>query len=170
MTAGRRVNTKSVHWCTPPKYVEPIRDFFAGEIELDPCSNDESVVGATVELYTGGLEYNWNIHQKVFVNPPYGRYGETTIYHWLEKCYNHNGEIIALIPVAPNTKHWKEFVFKSDVVCFLGDTRLKFLIDGSTDNKGASMACALIYWGHRKDEFIDKFSIYGNCCIPCGVK
>lgn len=168
MTAGRKVNTSSVHWNTPPKYVQPITDFLQG-IDLDPCSNPSSIVTANTELFTGGLEYDWTNHRNVFVNPPYGKYDGTSIYNWIEKGYDtnkiNNCDIIYLIPVAPNTKHWKQFVFNSDVICFLSDTRLKFLMNGTTNNKGASMACCLVYFGNRSLDFINKFSAFGNCCI-----
>jgi hypothetical protein len=163
MSAGRKVKTKSVHWCTPSKYVLPITEFF-GDIELDPCSNKDSIVNATIELTEGGIEYDWSSAKTVFVNPPYGRNGTTSIYDWLKKCYLSKTEVIALIPVATNTKHWKDFVFKSSVICFLNDTRLKFLIDGNTNNKGASMSCCLVYFGKRENDFIKKFSQYGFCC------
>lgn len=164
MSAGRRVNTKSRDWCTPPKYVEPITEFFGGNIGLDPCSNSESIVNAEVELCENGLELEWNKFESVFVNPPYGRDGKTTIYDWLKKCHISQTEIIVLIPVATNTKHWKDFVFKSSIICFLGNTRLKFLINGNTNNKGASMSCCLVYWGKREQDFIQKFSSFGVCC------
>lgn len=168
MTAGRKVNTSSVHWNTPPKYVIPITEFLNG-IDLDPCSNTSSIVNAKTELSSNGLEYDWTNYRSIFVNPPYGKYGNTSIYDWIEKGYiankSVNNDIIYLIPVATNTKHWKNFVFNSDVICFLSDTRLKFLMNGTTDNKGASMACCLVYFGSRADEFINKFSEFGNCCI-----
>jgi len=162
MTAGRRVNTKSIHWCTPPKFVEPITEFM-GHIDLDPCSNKESIVKAATELTDSGLDYDWNQHATIFVNPPYGK----GIYSWLKKCSEVNSEVIALIPVATNTRHWKDFIFNSEVICFISDTRLKFMIDGTTDNKGASMACCLVYWGNRAEDFTAKFSEYGRCCVSC---
>jgi len=162
MTAGRRINTTSVHWNTPPKFTIPIREFFGGIIDLDPCSNEESIVGANTELYEGGLEHDWNQHESIFVNPPYGR----GIKDWLRKCHETDSEIIALIPVATNTTHWKEFIYKSDVICFLYDTRLKFMIGENTNNKGASMSCCLVYWGDRKEKFVQHFSKrYGECCV-----
>ena len=164
MTAGRKVNTKSVHWCTPPKYVQPITEFF-GNIDLDPCSNDESIIGASVEWKDNGLTNDWSKYETIFVNPPYGKQtNKTSIYDWLKKCHETDAEIIALIPVATNTKHWKEFIFTSNVICFLADTRLKFLIDGNINNKGASMACCLVYWGNDNRGFIETFSEYGTCC------
>ena len=44
MTAGRKVNTKSHHWGTPQKYVRAVKKVFGGEIQLDPCSNQYSIV------------------------------------------------------------------------------------------------------------------------------
>jgi len=158
MTAGRRINTGSVHWNTPPKYVDAVTRIF-GVVDLDPCSNRGSIVGAVTELSENGLEYDWDNHKTVYVNPPYGR----GIYNWLEKCSNTTAEVIALIPVATNTKHWKDFVFDADVICFLGDTRLKFMIDGSTNNKGASMACAMVYWGRNTEPFCKVMTDYGRC-------
>jgi hypothetical protein len=165
MTAGRRVNTKSRDWCTPIKLVEPIDDFFGG-IELDPCSNSQSIVNAKTELCGDGLNVDWSQHRSIYVNPPYGRSDNgTSIYDWLEKCHDCLSEVIALIPVATNTSHWKKFCFNSQAICFLSDTRLKFLIDGNTNNKGASMACALVYWGKRRQEFLSQFSSYGKVVI-----
>ncbi len=158
MTAGRRVNTGSTEWNTPPKYVNAVRDVL-GRIALDPCSNDLSIVGADVELQSGGIEEDWNNYQTVFVNPPYG-FG---IADWLKKCAGAKGDVIALIPVAPNTRHWKESVFVADVICFLADTRLRFMINGSIDNKGASMACCAVFWGKDKTRFIEVFSKFDTC-------
>ena len=74
MSAGRRVNTLSHEWCTPAKYVNAVKKFFGGKIDLDPCSNDDSIVNATVEYRLpekDGLKEIWNFN-KIYVNPPYG--------------------------------------------------------------------------------------------------
>lgn len=170
MTAGRRVNTSSQSWCTPPKYVEAISGFWNGDIELDPCSNEYALVEATTKFMlpeTDGLKMEWN-YRTIYVNPPYGadRCRGTTIKNWLAKCaYTHakyKSEIIALIPVATNTSHWKKYIFGSaDAVCFLADTRLRFYVNGIEHEKGAPMACCLIYWGDNADGFIDYFMPYG---------
>lgn len=170
MTAGRRVNTLSQSWCTPPKYVNAIKSFWNGVIELDPCSNEYSMVGANTEFRlpdTDGLMQEWN-YGTIYVNPPYGadRFRGTTIKNWLAKCaYTHEqygSEIIALIPVATNTSHWKKYIFgTADALCFLADTRLRFYVDGNEHEKGAPMACCLIYWGKEINRFIDFFIKYG---------
>jgi hypothetical protein len=158
MSAGRSVNSFSQHWCTPEKYVDAVRSVFNGNIELDPCSNKSSIVKANIEYMLpkdDGLMREWN-YKTIYVNPPYGadRIRGTTIKDWLRKCAEahrkYNSEILALVPVATNTAHWKHYIFgEASAVCFLYDTRLKFIIDGSTDNKGAPMACCMVYWGNN---------------------
>ena len=169
MTAGRKNITDNKDWCTPRKYVVPITEFFGGTIDLDPCSNSDSIVNANIEYLLpehDGLKESW-AYARIFVNPPYGRdkASGTTIKDWLRRCHEagENGsEVIALIPVATNTTHWKEYVFGSaDSICFLYDTRLKFLEGGFENKKGAPMACCIVYWGKYKSRFMDVFNIYG---------
>lgn len=170
MTAGRKVNTLSQSWCTPPKYVNAIKKFWNGTIDLDPCSNEYSIVKAITEFKLpeiDGLKEEWNF-KTIYVNPPYGADRErgTTIKDWLGKCVlsyqKYNSEILALIPVAPNTTHWKKFIFgKADAICFLYDTRLRFLVDGMDSGKGAPMACCIIYWGKRYNSFFEHFIEFG---------
>ncbi len=167
MTAGRKFIGDSQHWCTPPKYVDAVKNFFQ-EIELDPCSNAGSIVGAKVEYRlpeNDGLRDSWD-YKTIYVNPPYGRSKDsgTSIYDWISRCHQafveNQSEVLALIPVAVNTKHWKRFIFGGATsICFLADTRLKF-INGAND-KGAPMACAIIYWGVNPRGFYDIFSNYG---------
>lgn len=167
MTAGRKINSDNQDWCTPPKYVNAVRKFF-GEIYLDPCSNVNSIVRAKIEYTlpeTDGLKASWDF-PTIYVNPPYGtdRIRGASIRDWLRKCaeaYNkYQSEVLALVPVAVNTRHWKEFVFgQANSICFLADTRLKF-INGGHD-KGAPMACGIVYWGQYTDKFYKHFSEYG---------
>lgn len=170
MTAGRKVNTQSQSWCTPPKYVNAVKRFFGGTIDLDPCSNSFSIVHAETEFKlpeTDGLKQQWN-YSTIYINPPYGadRNRGTTIKDWLAKCalsHNlYNSEIIALIPVASNTTHWKKFVFgQASSICFLYDTRLRFWVEGEDVGKGAPMACCLVYWGNNIQRFFHYFIEYG---------
>ncbi len=171
MTAGRsNSNSLSQHWCTPPKYAEAINEFYSGSVSLDPCSNCHSVIDAEIEFYlpkTDGLMVPWNF-PRIFVNPPYGRDKQrgTSIYDWFKKCAesnsHYNSEVLALVPVATNTRHWKRFVFGvATGVAFLYDTRLRFLENGVDSGKGAPMACAMIYWGSKFNRFERVFIEYG---------
>lgn len=170
MSAGRKIISQSQDWGTPEKYVEAIREFFGSEIDLDPCSNQYSIVGAKVEYMLpkrDGLKDSWSF-KRIFVNPPYGldRKRGTGIKNWLYRCAqahkNYGSEVLALVPVATNTGHWKKYVFgKANSVCFLYDTRLKFLVNGQNGGKGAPMSCAMIYWGEDSGRFLRVFRKFG---------
>ena len=170
MTAGRTVNTLSQNWGTPKKYVDAVKCVLGGGIDLDPCSNEYSVVEAKVEYSLpkdDGLKESWNF-PTIFVNPPYGidKERQTSIKQWLYRCAaahkSHSSEVIALIPVATNTGHWKKYVFTcATAICFLYDTRLRFLINGRDEGKGAPMSCAMVYWGVHYERFLKVFSDYG---------
>jgi hypothetical protein len=170
MSAGRSIVSISQSWCTPPKYVAVVREVFGGAIALDPCSNAHSVVRAEVEYRLpehDGLHARWD-YPTIYVNPPYGadRQRGTTIKDWLRRCARaseeYGSEVLALVPVATNTKHWKDYVFGvADAVCFLYDTRLRFLVDGKDGGKGAPMSCAMIYWGGHVSRFQKIFFPHG---------
>lgn len=170
MTAGRNVNSQSTHWCTPLKYVDAVKSVFEGRISLDPCSNQFSIVHADKEYFlpeTDGLSESWNF-PTIYVNPPYGsdRKHGTTIKNWIAKCEKafreHGAEVLALIPVATNTRHWKDYIWgKATAICFLYDTRLRFLVEGKDEGKGAPMACAMVYWGDNLDLFLEVFKEHG---------
>jgi hypothetical protein len=171
MSAGRTINSKSKDWGTPLKYVKAVKDFFGGEIDLDPCSNNYSIVKAKTEYIlpkTDGLKDSWN-YKTIYVNPPYGinKSNKTSIKNWLYKCAKANedygSQVVALVPVATNTAHWKHYVWtKATAVCFLYDTRLKFLINGKDEGKGAPMSCSMIYWGNEYQKFYSIFKEFGS--------
>jgi hypothetical protein len=171
MTAGRKnAESLSQDWCMPPKYVDAIRRFFGGAIALDPCSNRHSIVKAQVEYCppaTNGLVASWDF-PTIFVNPPYGADRErgTTIRDWLRKCAEahrrHHAQVLALVPVATNTRHWKLYVWGAATgVAFLYDTRLRFLVNGKDGGKGAPMSCAVVYWGRNYERFEKVFVRFG---------
>ncbi len=160
----------SQNWCTPPKYVQAIRRLFGGNIDLDPCSNTYLIIDAGVEYRLptqDGLRLSWD-YRRIYVNPPYGADRErgTTIKHWLCRCSEarsqYGSEVLALVPVATNTAHWKHYVWGcASAVAFLYDTRLKFLVDGQDGGKGAPMSCAMIYWGDHVSDFDREFADFG---------
>lgn len=170
MSAGRNINTLSQSWGTPNKYVKAVKDVFGGYVDLDPCSNQYSIVQARVEFrlpQQDGLKESWN-YPTIYVNPPYGidKKMGTTIKNWLAKCAHANiefgSEVLALVPIAANTAHWKRYVFtKAKAICFLYDTRLRFLENGKDIGKGAPMACAMVYWGNNYHRFYEVFIEHG---------
>ena len=137
---------------------------------MDPCSNRWSIVNAEAEYQLpdqDGLRESWD-YPTIYVNPPYGADRErgTTIRDWLYKCahaHKHYGsEVLALVPVATNTSHWKKHVWgRATAVCFLYDTRLRFLVEGKDEGKGAPMSCAMIYWNRDPEWFVEIFTEFG---------
>ena len=169
MTAGRTVVGQSQHWGTPAVYVKAVRAML-GTIHLDPCSNAHSIVKARVEYRLpkhDGLKESWK-YPTIYVNPPYGSDAArgTRIRQWLARCDDahrqHGAEVLALVPVATNTSHWKLHVWNAaTAIAFLYDTRLKFLVNGVPSAKGAPMSCAMIYWGADFDTFEKIFAAHG---------
>ena len=175
MSAGRKNNIEKKDYNTPPKYVSLINEFFNNKIDLDPCSNLYSLINAQTRfvLPTDGLKESWARHSTVFINCPYGRDSGrgTSIYNWVEKSWltwtqmlNPKPEHLFLIPVATNTKHFKNLIFQNFTgICFLGDTRLKFYNQGKEDVKGAPMACCFVYLGSDYNKFNKVFCNSGKC-------
>jgi len=171
MSAGRRNSDNKKDWNTPPKYIKKIKEFF-NELYLDPCSNKFSGLNPKYEfsLPVDGLQQDWTPYETIFINPPYGRddLRKTTIKDWIFKAdetfKETNNEILALIPVATNTSHFKDIIFKSSTgLCFLSDTRLKFYYEGKESKKGAPMSCCIVYWGNDYKKFENVFSEFGKC-------
>lgn len=171
MSAGRKIVSDNKHWNTPPKYIELINQFFDNNIDLDPCSNEHSML-ITKYRFTvvdDGLKQDWNF-KNIYVNPPYGKNvdNKTSIYNWIYKGYesykNYNSELLYLIPVATNTKHFKDIIFKyANGICFLNDTRLKFYLNGEEYKKGAPMSCCMVYFGNDYNKFKNVFNSSGKC-------
>ena len=178
MSAGRQAVTENKDWCTPQKYVDAVKRVWGGSIDLDPCSSIYSVVDAKTEFLlpeTDGLFEEWD-YPTVYVNPPYGNDKDrgTTIRDWFRKIattyQKYNNEVIALVPVATNTSHWKRYVYPlASSICFLYDTRLKFIIGGSNENKGAPMSCCAIFYGGNPSSFMEEFSSFGATLPLSGV-
>lgn len=169
MTAGRQSISTAKDWGTPLNIVASVREVFGGSIGLDPCSNEYSVVGADVEYLLpdhDGLIESWN-YPSIYVNPPYGSDTArgTKIAHWFARIAQaalSGSDVIALVPVATNTAHWKNHVFPSaSAVCFAYQPRVRFLIRGVEDPKGAPMACAVVYWGKDVAKFAASFRKHG---------
>jgi hypothetical protein len=169
MTAGREPVTLTKDWNTPPEILDSVREAFGGQIDLDPCSNDYSMVNARISYSLpahDGLVETWD-YPTIFVNPPYGSDPNrgTRIAHWFSRigdAVESGSQVIALVPVATNTSHWKNFVFPiASAICFLYQPRVRFYIGGIEDRKGAPMSCAVIYYGPNLEDFSDAFRKHG---------
>jgi hypothetical protein len=168
MTLAPLLSSERADWNTPANVLDLVRQ--VAPIELDPCSNEGSIVGATVEYRhdcgQDGLALGWGVRGLAFVNPGYGR----GIGAWVEKCaavalqHCDTTEIIALLPARPDTAWWQEHVVTADAVCFWRG-RLTFL--GAPHP--APFPSALAFWSGRCERvgrFEDVFNPHGWVVRP----
>ncbi len=77
--AGHIQSSDSIDWATPPQFKEAALEVFGGKIDLDPCSNPYSIMGAKVNYRLpekDGLVETWGVNgpgTSVWVNEPYGK-------------------------------------------------------------------------------------------------
>lgn len=141
--------SQSVDHGTPPVILDGIVYPVLGDpVDLDPCSNTDSIVRArrALTIKENGLSVRWS--GKIYVNPPYG---DKEIRPFIEKIvaeYRHNGaEIIALLP-AQVSAQWFDLVAATARAAFFwgpgdGGRRLRFL--GNTES--AAFHSVVAYWG-----------------------
>jgi phage N-6-adenine-methyltransferase len=144
-------------WCTPNWVLEPIRKFAGGAIGLDPCANDNSIVGAVKNMTRedNSLVRDWSGFGLVFINPPYSRnLFPSFAAKMLEQAKN-GVEIIALVPTNCETMAWQEYIWNADAICFLNQ-RVRFLKKGIEQGSPAG-GSALVYFGERAIKFAKMF-------------
>lgn len=112
-------SSNSCEWETPPELFEKLdREF---HFTLDPCASAEN--HKCDKFYTindDGLSQDWG-REVVFCNPPYGR----KISKWVEKCSNHSGIAVMLIPARTDTAYFHDYIYNKAEIRFLRG-RLKF--------------------------------------------
>lgn len=156
-------------WNTPENVLEVVRAFAGGRINLDPCSNSQSVVDAEVEYRIDrgedGLTLSWREtdYGVVFVNPPYGR----DIKSWIQRCaiVGNSGEmdVVALVPARVDTQ-WFDICWRANLICFISG-RLTFR--GAIHP--APFPSALVLWTldqSRSGQFIAETAHLGHLVRP----
>lgn len=145
-------------YCTPPEILDVVRTFWPEGIDLDPCSNQHSLVVSddAIMLPADGLVWRkWEGY--VYVNPPYSDPGP-----WLQKCARSGAECLALVKADTSTQWWEHEVWgQADAVCFWHG-RIRFYLNG--ERQGSSnFPSALVYYGKKAEAFCDVFEDYGWC-------
>ena len=102
----------SGNWSTPQDIFDQLNAEFC--FTLDPCAdvyNHKCDKYYTIEQ--DGLLMPWEIGERIFVNPPYGR----VLKKWVEKCYNVNREqgnlIVMLIPSRTDTLWFHDYIYNN---------------------------------------------------------
>jgi len=179
MVGGALFTSEHDDWNSPEEVLAPARAFNMGPIGLDPCSNADSIVHATVEyrLDRGqdGLRLPWNAMGLVWMNPPYGE----AIGAFMRKAslWGMCGvEIIALVPNRSDTAWYQDNIggvvakceWRGRLVHPRGraDKRQKSLFataePPAAESGTAPFPSVLLYWGHRPMRFATFFAPFGK--------
>lgn len=154
-------------WNTPGCVLDRVR--LVAPIALDPCGNENSIVGAWREFRLDrgedGLALPWMPHSGgglVFVNPPYS----TALKPWMAKCWNEAADgaaIVALVPARTDTG-WFGYPWSCQALCFWR-SRLRFLGAPSS----APFPSAVALWttdSEMVQRFQGAFSDAGHVVLP----
>jgi hypothetical protein len=150
---------------TPLEVLEVIRAYRA--IDLDPCSNPWSLVGARVELSLhrgdNGLEARWDLLAGedgwVYLNPSYGP-GELA--RWMAKIAAEASaapelEMMAIVPLSLETR-WSAIALDSCDAWGPWRSRIAWGNgDPSVNQGGAKQPSSAWYWGPRRFRWADHF-------------
>lgn len=120
MTTGM-TSSNTDEWASPQDLFAALDATF--HFTLDPCATPENAKCA--KFYTkeqNGLEQDWGV-AVIWCNPPYGR----EIGKWIQKCAEHRGVAVMLIPARTDTRWWHSYIDKNpDAHVYFIKGRLKF--------------------------------------------
>ena len=163
MSNDREVLTSSVsvEWFTPSIFIEAARNVL-GKIDLDPasCQTANETVKAVrfFNKEANGLKRDWK--GNVFVNPPYGRTGQTD---WTKKMveeYTRGNvkEAIILVNSATGNK-WFQKLWEYPI-CY-PNRRIKFVSGDNAVKHSPTHSNAFAYLGNNEEKFIEEFKQFG---------
>jgi DNA N-6-adenine-methyltransferase (Dam) len=146
----------SDEWCSPRSVATPLYHFW-GEADLDPCSNDRSVIRSRRALASGGLVLPWD--GTTYANWPYSQNDAWTSKALHEMKAGRVEELVILCMTATSTVWWKRLMISAKRNPRVHLTkRLKFLGPGGKPVDSSRFEPALIYYGPRATRFDQHFS------------
>lgn len=144
LTSGL-TSSNTDEWATPQDLFDKLDATF--HFTLDPCATPENTKCA--KFYTkgqDGLKQDWG-GAVIWCNPPYGR----EIGKWIQKCAEHRGVAVMLIPARTDTRWWHSYIDKNpDAHVYFLKGRLKF---GDGKNPAPFPSAIVVYtnWSQRDD-------------------
>jgi DNA N-6-adenine-methyltransferase (Dam) len=128
-------------WLTPLSLIQAL-----GEFDLDPCCPPvmQWRTAKHMNLWEpgvkSGLDLDWSIFGRTFLNPPYG----TETFKWMRKFAEHKRGV-ALIFARTDTKGFHEHVFARAKAIYFLKGRVKFhREDGSCPKNGPAAPSCLV--------------------------
>lgn len=162
-------------WCSPKVVGDGLLDLFGGPVDIDPCSNDRSIIPARRKHDHGGLHIRWM--GTGYKNDPYSK-SALWVRKAMEELYaGHLIELVSLCMFAPSNGWWIEQCGvwnahsprhmltrtrwdyagknRSPNPEIIATKRLKF---GGDREHQARFDCALVYYGRRRAAFYKAFA------------
>lgn len=150
----------SDEYCSPPEIAVPLFDFW-GWTGCDPCSNERSIIKASVILTSGGLVLPWGrprIERTAYANWPYSQNDPWAAKAIAELAAKRVAELVILCMTATSTLWWRSLMMQPRrnprVIC---TKRLGFLGPDGKPVDSSRFEPALIYYGARWKAFDKHF-------------
>jgi hypothetical protein len=138
-------------WCSPPEVAEPLFDFW-GWADLDPCSNERSIIKARTIYTTAGLILPWK--KKTYQNHPYSQNDPWSAKAIAEMKAQRVKELVILCMTASSTLWWSALMHQPRrnprVIC---TKRIPFLDGSGEPGDSSRFEPALIYYGPNTARF-----------------
>jgi hypothetical protein len=154
-------------FCTPPPVASRVERFFDGPVDLDPASNNRSIIKARKIYTAGALHLPWRA-RTVYENCPFSDpYLELFADKGIAERRTHGFEHIRLVPVATSTVWWQKAQGVRAAACghyadkpsTVFTKRLRFIgLDGRVEKDSARFDVALFYYGNRHARFLEIFT------------
>lgn len=158
------------HCCTPPDVLDPVYRFWLDGIDIDPCSNEHSIVVARrrICLPEDGLAADWsapNRRARAWMNVPF-----SAPTPWIERAWAMHilgvTESLILVKGDWTTQWWRSL--RRGSVC-LWKRRIPFRHGGKRLSAAASFPCALGYFGPDPGWFAKHFAPAGEILPPASL-
>ena len=166
-------------WCSPPEVVVPLHDtLYQGPADVDPFSNERSIVIARLHYFEHGFTLPWMIERdprdrQDFENPPYSMMDAATVKLLVELKAGNVLEHVRLVPAMTSTRWWSAQCTKpkrNPRIMFT--KRISFLDPFNPDPAKRRQGCrhepALVYYGPNWKRFdrafkhLNRWSTWGR--------
>lgn len=154
--------TNSDSWCSPPEISIPLEEFFRGPVDVDPCSNERSIIKALEAFTVGGLIRPWRLARPVnctvYENDPYSQSQAWTDKLILELECGNVHELVRLSMMSTSSQWWADMCHRPRRnPRILALKRIAFIDPFARDSGMRRQGCrfepALTYFGPRHARF-----------------
>jgi hypothetical protein len=167
--ADERVSSDS--WCSPPEIAGPLADFHGGPVDIDPCSNERSIILARQAYTHGGLVLPWRLTRPVtwagYQNDPYSEADAWTVKMLYELAAGHLRQHTRLCMMSTSSRWWAAQCLTSrrnprilalKRIAFLRPPLLPSKAKKPMERQSCRFEPALVYFGPRPAAFTKTFA------------